>query len=243
MKLHIFNDHSSLYAQATNHVVTDLLQKPSLVLGLAAGNTPTNLYKNLIEFYQRNKISFSQVKTFNLDEFLGISPDNTASFFNYMQESFLRHIDVKAMNTYALLGTSENIEQTCLAYENTIRQLGGIDLQILGVGSNGHLAFNEPGSDPTSITRLVTLADESRKANQSRFAGDVPKQALTMGLGTILSAKKIILLATGESKRKAIWHLMNGQATKDWPCSWLQSHTNLHVFLDDAAAMDVQLLA
>lgn len=243
MKLHIFTDLQSLYAKAASQVVTAIIKKPNLVLGLAAGNTPTPLYKHLIEYYHRQKISFALVKTFNLDEFLGVSPENPASFYYYMTDSFLKHVDIKQHNIHAIMGNTEDIEASCMDYENKIEQFGGIDLQILGVGVNGHIAFNEPGSDRSSQTRLVTLTGESRRANQSRFTDDVPTQALTMGLDTILSAKKIILIATGEAKAEAVWHLKNGQPSKDWPCSWLQEHDNIECYLDTAAASKLQLLA
>lgn len=232
MKVYNFKNSSDLYTAVAKVVVEDILKKPSLTLGLAAGKTPTILYKKIVEYYQHKLISMAQIKTFNLDEFVGVSKDNPSSFYFYMQESLLRHLDVKQKNIFYLDGASTDLQSTCQNYEEAIQKAGGIDLQILGLGTNGHIAFNEPGSDIHSCTRVVTLSEASRRANQDRFNGTVPTTALTMGLKTIYSAKKILLLALGESKRDAVKALVSGQQSNEWPCTILATHPNLHCYFD-----------
>ncbi|MCB0348907.1 MAG: glucosamine-6-phosphate deaminase [Bdellovibrionales bacterium] len=236
MKIHVFSDLRLLYLEAANFVAKKIMAKPKLCMGLAAGNTPTRLYENLIELYQQKQLSFSSVTTFNLDEFYGLASSSSSSFTHYIYDTFLKNIDSKKNHSYSLDGLRTDHERHCEEYEDKIRSSGGIDLQILGLGNNGHIAFNEPGSEKNSKTRLIDLSVASRNANQNRFKGPVPEQALTMGIQTISDAKTIVLLATGDSKSQAVKQLVEGSDSNEWPCIYLQKHPDLHCFLDAKAA-------
>ncbi len=234
MNIHTYSDSRLLYLEAASFIAKKIFSNPKINLGLAAGNTPTKLYENLIQLYQKKQISFSSIKTFNLDEFKGLDATSPSSFAFYMYDTFLKHIDIKKSSIHNLVAA--DVEDHCNKYEFLIKQVGGIDLQVLGLGTNGHIAFNEPGSLIDSITREVALTAASIQANQYRFQGSVPKHAFTMGIKTILSSKTIVLLALGESKSLAVKELVAGKQDGAWPCTHLQKHPDLHCFLDAEAA-------
>ncbi|MDP2950865.1 MAG: glucosamine-6-phosphate deaminase [bacterium] len=237
MKILIFENYEQLCLKAAIFLEEKIKQNPKMVLGLVSGGTVVGVYQEIIQLFKEKKLNFSQVKTFNLDEYLGLGAENKQSFAYFMQEALFSKVNLKKENICLLSGKAKSPKEECLLYENKIKQAGGVDLQILGLGTNGHLAFNEPGSSFKSKCRLVNLSLQTRKDN-SRFFKSlnyVPRQALTMGLANILLSKEIILLASGENKAKAVWALARGHLTEDWPCSILQSHSKVTLFLDKKA--------
>ncbi len=223
-------NYRELSKRACDIIAREILKKPDLTLGLATGNTPLGLYKELIKEYKKNKIDFSKVKSFNLDEYYPIKKKDKKSFYYYMFKNFFNKIKIKKSNINMLNGETKSVKKECLNYEKKIKK-NPIDVQILGVGVNGHIGFNEPGSDFNSKTRLIELTKETIK-RKSRFGKKVPAKALTMGIKTIMKAKKIILLASGKPKAKAIQHLIKTKSDKDWPVTALKKHKNLIVIIN-----------
>lgn len=228
---------------ATAKYVADLFcdamtENTSCVLGLATGGTPVETYRELSERNRKETCDFSSVITFNLDEYIGLEPRHPQSFRRFMQDHLFDHVNINLINTHVPDGMADDVNEECARYENRIRDAGGIDLQLLGIGHNGHIAFNEPGSPADSRTRKVALTDETIEKNARFFdsVADVPREAITMGIGTIMEAKRIVLMATGEGKREAIRKMINGPRTPDSPASLLQDHANVTVVVDRAAA-------
>lgn len=215
-----------------------ICKNKSAVLGLATGSTPTLLYKELVARYVEKRISFSEVITFNLDEYVGLKPNHTQSYHYFMQKHLFNHIDIKEENTYLPSATIENILKISDKYEKKIEFFGGIDLQLLGIGTNGHIGFNEPTSSLGSRTRVKTLTEQTIKDNSRFFAkGEFqPELAITMGIGTIMQSKKIVLLATGQSKALAIQQAVEGPISAMNPASALQMHANTTFIIDNNAA-------
>lgn len=215
-------------------------KKPNCILGLATGGTPVNMYKELIKMHKNEGLDFSKVTTFNLDEYLGLDGSHDQSYRYFMNVNLFDHINVKKENTYVLNGVAEDPTLFCSAYEDMIKSLGGIDIQLLGIGGNGHIAFDEPGSPEDSRTRIVDLTKETIAANSDgRFFSnpkDVPTQALSMGIATIMDTKKIVLIANKESKADAIAKTVEGAVSVDVPASFLQKHADSIVITDEAAA-------
>jgi glucosamine-6-phosphate deaminase len=208
------------------------------VLGLAAGVTPIAVYRALIDLRQQG-LSFANVATFNVDEYYPIAPSSPGSFTRYMRENFLDHVDLDPANVHELDGSLEvqHVAEHCAQYERAIVAAGGIDLQLLGIGRNGHIGFNEPGSPRTTRTRLVTLDAVTRRDAQDAFGGDeVPQQAITMGIDSILCARRILLLAVGGHKAAIVASAVEAAVTDQVPASFLQEHANASVYLDPAAA-------
>lgn len=204
-------------------------------LGLATGHTPIQMYRELVRMHQQEKLDWSRVTTFNLDEYVGITPENTSSFRHWMQYHLFEHINILPQNTHILDGLSQNIKLTCENYERTLA--GKIDLQILGVGMNGHVAFNEPGSCPKSRTRKVLLSKTTRSVNQSDFHNsNIPTHALTMGIGTIKEAKRLRILAFGKHKAAIIARAMQHDPTSEIPITLLWTHPNVEIWLDKPSA-------
>jgi glucosamine-6-phosphate deaminase len=215
-----------------------LRQNPRAVLGLATGSTPLPLYQELVRKHQDEGLSFKDVTTFNLDEYIGLDPSHPCSFFSEMHKNLFSKIDLEKDAAHIPDGQAADIPASCAAYESAIKMSGGIDLQLLGIGHDGHLAFNEPGSSLASRTRLKTLSQKTIKAN-SRFFGSedkVPKHVVTMGLGTIMEARQCILLAFGKDKAEAIQEMIEGPVSASCPGSILQFHEKAIVILDPAAA-------
>ena len=216
-----------------------ILKKPNLVLGLATGSTPIGLYEELVQMHKEEGLDFSKVTTFNLDEYIGIPIEHPQSYHTFMAQHFFDHVNIPAENQHIPQNSAENHEEFCAAYEEAIIRAGGIDIQVLGIGTDGHIGFNEAGSSFSSRTRIKTLSKSTFLANAKHFDGDinaVPEMAITMGIGTIMDAKQCLLLASGESKSKAIAKAVEGPITAMVPASILQMHPKATVILDDRAA-------
>ncbi|MDI6602679.1 MAG: glucosamine-6-phosphate deaminase [Patescibacteria group bacterium] len=238
MKVIIKENYEELSKEAAEIIKEAIQKKPNLVLGLATGSTPLGCYQELIRLYQKEGLDFSKVIIFNLDEYLGLSADHPQSYNYFMQENLLNHINVKQENFHIPLGIIKNIEKFCQEYEEEIKKAGGIDLQLLGIGSDGHIGFNEPGTPLNSRTHLAKLAESTIKDNSRFFEReeDVPRFAITMGVQTIFEAKKIVLLASGENKADAVAKALEGPITPQITASILQKHPDTIVILDQAAA-------
>lgn len=208
------------------------------VLGLATGSSPVGLYQLMIKDHQENGTSYKDIITFNLDEYIGLPRNHEGSYWTFMHEHLFNHIDIPAENIHVPLGSGEDPEADCVAYEEELSKYT-IDIQVLGVGTDGHIAFDEPGSSFDSVTRVTTLNERTRRDNARFFGGNidkVPKQAVTVGLANIIKARKIIMIATGENKADAVKGMLEGEMSPDCPASILQSHPEVYVFLDEAAA-------
>ena len=217
-------------------IFIDQLKKGSAtVFGMATGGTPEGFYKKLVAAYKAGEISFKQAKSFNLDEYIGINPANEASYHYYMDYNLFNHIDMKRENIYLPAGNKSNLEKAAAEYDALINAAGNIDIQLLGIGVNGHIGFNEPGTPFDLGTNIVELAQSTREANQVYFDSidDVPTHAITMGIKTILSSKKIVLLISGASKQEAFDRLRSGVVTEDFPASALHNHPDVTVIYTD----------
>lgn len=211
------------------------LNKP--VIGLATGSTPEGMYACLIDQYKQKHVAFENVTTFNLDEYIGLAGDHPNSYQYFMNDNFFKHIDVQANQTHLPNGVATDLKKACKNYEKRIADAGGIDLQVLGLGTNGHIAFNEPGTDFNGRTDIVDLAQATLDANARFFdtIEEVPTQAITMGIQSIMEAKEIMLLVSGANKADALAAVLNGDVTEDFPASILQKHGNVTLIADQAA--------
>lgn len=216
---------------------------PKIVLGLATGSTPVGMYREMIKAVKAKEVSYSQVRTWNLDEYLGLAGTHDQSYRYFMNTNLFDSIDIKKSNTHVLNGLAKDWRKEVKAYEAAIKKAGGIDIQVLGIGSDGHIAFNEPGSSLSSRTRLVSLTPQTIKDNSRFFkkAADVPKQALSMGVGSIMEAKKIILLAFGKNKADAVAAAVEGGVSQFCTASALQMHEDAWFFCDEEAASRLKL--
>lgn len=208
------------------------------VLGLPTGSTPLGVYKLLIDMFRKGKLSFQNVVTFNMDEYIGLPASHSQSYSTFMYENFFNHIDIKSENINLLNGMTKDYAKECANYEKKMKQYGGIDLFFGGIGHDGHIAFNEPGSSLTSRTRIKTLTQETKEANSRFFDNNinqVPKTALTVGIGTIMDAKEVLIMATGEGKAEALHQGIEGCITHMWPISMLQMHEKGIIVCDDDA--------
>ncbi len=215
-----------------------LRAKPNAVLGLATGSTPVLLYQELIRLHREEGLDFQAVTTFNLDEYLGLAPTHLASYHHFMRENLFRHINICEKNTHIPDGLTTDVPDTCRKYEDQIQAAGGIDLQILGIGGDGHIGFNEPGSSLASRTRIKTLTERTRQDNAPFFdsPNEIPRHVLTMGVGTIMDAREIVLLAFGETKAQTLAAAVEGPVTASVPASILQFHEKATFLVDEAAA-------
>lgn len=225
---------------AADLIMDRIKAKPKFTLGCATGGTVVPLYQELIKRHNAGDVDFSNVMTFNLDEYVGLPREHAQSYWTFMHEQLFSKINVPERSVHILNGAAKDLDDECLRYERAIKDASGIDLQILGIGRNGHIAFNEPGSEMRSRTRVVELHDHTIKANSDgRFFSDhaeVPRRALSMGIGTILDAKEIVLLATGESKADAVHKALQGHISSDVPASLLQKHKRCTFIIDNEAA-------
>jgi len=223
---------------AARVIARQLRDKPDAVLGLATGSTPLLLYRALVGM----KLDWSAVTTFNLDEYVGLEPDHPQSYHSFMRENLFRHVKVKPENIHIPDGMTKDVPKFCARYEKQIKQAGGIDLQVLGIGADGHIGFNEPSSSLASRTRIKTLTQLTRHDNSRFFGseGQVPHHVITMGIGTIMESRQIVLLAFGEHKARAVAQALEGSITANCPASILQLHPTVKVFLDEAAASQLQ---
>lgn len=224
--------------RAAKFIASLVRENPACVLGLATGGSPLGTYCDLARMHREEGLDFSRVTTFNLDEYVGLGPSDPQSYRHFMQENLFDHINIAARNTHVPDGRALDFEVHCRQYEHMIQDAGGIDLQLLGVGSDGHIAFNEPGSSLGSRTRLKTLASETIRDNARYFGGadKVPRLAITMGVGTILESRRCLLLAFGEHKAEAVRATVEGPITAQVTASALQLHREVVVVLDEAAA-------
>lgn len=242
MEIIVTKNFKELSCVAAGMVIRQLKKKKTSVLGLATGNTVVGFYKELVKAFHRKEISFKKVRTFNLDEFAGLDDTDHGSLFYFMRKNFFDRVDLDPKNVAMLDGRAKNLNVECKKFDQQIKKAKGIDLQILGIGLNGHIGWNEPGSGFKSKTRALKLTLSSRRAQSGNFESlrHVPKQAMTMGMGPIMDAKKIILLASGENKAEIIAKALKGRIKKKVPASVLQRHPNLTVILDEAAASRLQ---
>ena len=211
-------------------------KKPNCVLGLATGTSPLQVYADLVKANKEGRVTFKDVATFNLDEYIGLEGTHNQSYRYFMNENLFNHIDIDKERTHVLKGTGDYLAYA-YQYDGLIEEFGGIDIQILGIGSDGHIAFNEPGTPFNSLTHVAELA-ESTIIDNSRLFNDiseVPTKAVTMGLKSIMNARKIVLIATGKNKAKAIYNLLKGPKTEEVPCSILQDHPDCTIYVDEEA--------
>lgn len=230
-------DYDDLSRKAANIISAQVLLKPDCVLGLATGSTPIGTYKQLIEWYEKGDLDFSAAKSVNLDEYRGLTRDNDQSYYYFMYNNLFKHININMENTNVPDGTEPDSEKECSRYENVIEAYGGVDLQLLGLGHNGHIGFNEPDKDFPRTTHCVDLTQSTIEANKRFFASvdDVPKQAYTMGIGTIMKARKILLVVSGADKAQILHDVLCGPVTPEVPASILQLHSDVIVVADEAA--------
>ena len=235
------NDYKDMSRKAENLISAQILLKPDCVLGLATGETPIGVYRQLTEWYRKGDLDFSQVTTVNLDEYKGLSKSNEQSYAYYMQENFFQHINIDIRNTYLPDGMELDSEKACRAYDAVLDELGDIDLQLLGLGHNGHIGFNEPGQTFMSLTHCVSLTEQTIAANQRFFTslGEVPRQAYTMGIKPIMQAKKVLLVVSGSDKSAALKDALFGPITPQVQASILQLHRDVTVVADEAALSQV----
>ena len=238
MQVRVFKDAQAVAKAAAMIFAAQLAEKSDSVLGLATGSTPVETYRKMIELYNEGQMDFSKVKSYNLDEYVGLGPEHECSYRYFMQEQLFNHINIRPENTFVPSGVADNLDQVGLAYDEAVRAAGGVDLQLLGIGNNGHIGFNEPDDHFTSATHVVNLTESTIKANTRFFKSEseVPRQAISMGVGTIMSARKILLLALGEAKAQAVRDTVKGHISPRVPASVLQLHPNAIILLDEAAA-------
>lgn len=218
-------------------MIEQIKKKPDSVLGFATGASPVETYKRIIEAYENGEVSLKDITTFNLDEYCGLSHDNVNSYYYFMKDNLFGKTDVDFSKVNFLSGLSGDIEEECKAYQTAIEKAGGIDIQILGVGTNGHIGFNEPSDSFSDGPFKVKLAQSTIDANSKYFENDdMPRYALTMGIGDIMRAKKIVLIATGEAKAKAVYAMVKGEVSPQCPASVLQNHPDATIFIDEESA-------
>src|SRR3954447_23683669 len=237
MEVVVMRSYEAMSLAAAKLVADVLNAKPNAVLGMATGSTLLGVYQELVRMHREEGLDFAQVTTFNLDEYVGLQRQHPQSYYCFMHENFFRHVNVSPGNIYIPSGTTSNYRSFCEWYEGRIKECGGIDVQILGIGSDGHIAFNEPGSSLSSRTRLKTLAKQTIDDNARFFdrPEDVPIYAITMGVGTILEARQILMLANGAKKADAVAAAVEGPVTAMITASALQMHPNTKAFLDEGA--------
>jgi len=242
MLLIIKENYEEMSKEGAKMIATLVRAKPNCVLGFATGSTPLGTYKELIRLHRNEGLDFSKVTTFNLDEYVGLPPSHDQSYHYFMWENLFKHINVNPTNVHIPMGMAEDIDGFCNWYEKRIKECGGIDLQILGIGANGHIAFNEPGSSLGSRTRIKTLSEKTRRDNARFFENqdEVPKYALTMGVGTIMEARKLLLMANGEVKANAIQATAEGPIMAKFPATIVQLHQYATVLVDQAAASKLE---
>lgn len=238
MEIIVTRDYDKMSDLASVIFIQAIKENPNITLGLATGSSPIGLYRRLVKAYEEGQISFKDVTTFNLDEYIGVDPENETSYAYFMNKHLFNHIDIDKNNAHLPNGVMSEKEKSCKEYDHKIRNSGGIDLQLLGVGNDGHIAFNEPGEYLPVNTHIAKLSESTREANSRFFAppNEVPKKAISMGMGQILKSKKIVLLASGEQKREALQCLFEGDKVDTFnPVSFLLLHPDVTVIIDEDA--------
>ena len=237
MKIYKAKDYKDMSRKAANIISAQVIMKPNCVLGLATGSTPIGTYDQLVEWYNKGDLDFSEVTTVNLDEYKGLPRTNDQSYYYFMHQHLFDRVNIDPERTNVPNGMEPDAEKECGRYEELIRSLGGVDLQLLGLGHNGHIGFNEPGEAFEKETHCVDLTESTIEANKRFFASadDVPKQAYTMGIKTIMQAKKILIVVNGENKADIVERAFFGPVTPEVPASILQLHNDVTVVADEAA--------
>ncbi len=237
MKVIITKNYDEMSKKSFEIIKEAVTSNPKAVLGLATGSTPIGLYKEMIKDFKENGTSYKEVSAMNLDEYMGLGKDHVQSYAYFMRDNLFDHIDIKLENTFIENGKAADAEAECARY-NALLAEKARDVQILGIGSNGHIAFNEPGTSFDSVTHVVDLTESTIKDNSRLFASidEVPRKAFTMGLSNIMESKKIVILANGENKAKAVYGLVKGEVTENVPASILQNHADCTLICDEAAA-------
>ena len=238
MKIYVSDDYKDMSRKAANIVSAHVILNPACVLGLATGSTPIGMYKQLIDWYNKGDLDFSQVKSVNLDEYVGLAPTHDQSYRYFMQHNLFDHVNIDPANTNVPNGLASDPEAECERYNQVIRSMGGIDIQVLGMGHNGHIGFNEPGQAFELETHVVNLTDRTIEANARFFASkdEVPKKAMTMGIRSIMQARQILVVVSGEDKAEIVKKAFFGPVTPQVPASILQMHPNV-VLVGDKAAL------
>lgn len=242
MKIYCEKDYDSMSRRTAQIIAAEITHNPACVLGLATGSTPERVYKYLVDWHKSGCLSFKDVLSVNLDEYKGLAPDHDQSYRYFMQRHLFDHVDIAPENTRVPDGLTADAVAHCAEYDAYIRSLGYVDLQLLGIGQNGHIGFNEPGDCFVKETHIVDLAENTIDANARFFASrdDVPKQAISMGIGAIMGAKKVLLAASGEKKADAIYNCVCGAITPHCPATVLQLHPNTVIVVDEAAAIKLR---
>lgn len=237
MKIIRVKDYDELSLEGTKIVGEFIKNNPQATLGLATGSSPIGLYQNLIKMFQNKEISFKEIKTYNLDEYCGLPKSHPESYYSFMYRNLFSHVDIKDENVHIPSSEGEDMQKNCDDYNRLLHQTT-IDLQLLGIGGNGHIGFNEPGTPFDRETFLVKLAERTRQDNKMFFKEDeeVPHYAITMGIKNIMEAKKIVMLISGKSKAEAVKRLLSGEITTDFPASILHKHPDVTVIIDEPAA-------
>ena len=244
MEVIILESTAEIGRVAADAIEALLIRKPDAVLGLATGSSPLSIYDELVDRHAAGRLSFAKARGFTVDEYVGLPPDHPERYRHVIDTVFASRVDFAPGAVAGPDGLADDLPATCARYEGAIAAAGGIDVQILGIGTDGHIGFNEPGSSLASRTRIKTLTRQTRMDNARFFGGDidaVPTHCLTQGLGTIMGARHVVLVATGRSKAEAVHHLAEGAVTAMWPASILQHHPHATVLVDDAAAQRLQL--
>lgn len=237
MKIIKAKDYEEMSRRAANVIASQVIMKPNCVLGLATGSTPIGTYKELIARYEMGDLDFGDVTSVNLDEYKGLPKENDQSYFYFMNHNLFQYININPERTFLPDGTEPDSDKECARYEAVIAETGGVDLQLLGLGHNGHIGFNEPAEDFANVTHCVDLQESTIEANKRFFASadDVPRQAYTMGIGTIMRAKKILIIVSGADKADIVQKLLFGPVTPQVPASVLQMHPDVTLVADEAA--------
>lgn len=237
MRIYKGKDYADMSRKAANIISAQVIMKPECVLGLATGSTPIGLYQQLVAWYEKGDLDFSEVRTVNLDEYKGLSRENDQSYYYFMHHNLFDHVNLPAENSHLPNGMEPDSDKECRRYSELIRSMGGVDLQLLGIGHNGHIGFNEPGDAFDNDVHCVDLTQSTIEANKRFFASadDVPKQAYTMGIKTIMQAKKILIVASGEDKADIVRDAFFGPITPKVPASVLQLHNDVTLVADEAA--------
>ena len=241
MVIYKSKDYQDMSRKAANIISAQIIMKPNCVLGLATGSSPIGTYKQLIEWYKKGDLDFSQVTSINLDEYKGLSPENDQSYRYFMNTNLFDHVNINKTNTFVPNGLETDSKKACDDYNKVIRSQGGIDLQLLGLGHNGHIGFNEPGAAFEKETHCVDLTESTIEANKRFFASedDVPRQAYTMGIKNIMQAKKILVVVSGKDKAAILKKVLYGAITPEVPASILQLHNDVTIVADEAALSEI----
>ena len=237
MQVYVAENYTDMSRKAANILSAQVILKPDTVMGLATGSSPVGTYQQLIEWYKKGDLDFAQVRTVNLDEYAGLAPEHSQSYRRFMQENFFDHINIPRENTHVPNGLAPDLEAECRRYNQVIQSLGGIDIQLLGMGHNGHIGFNEPGQAFELETHVVDLTDNTIEANARFFASrdEVPRQAITMGIKSIMQAQRIVMVVSGADKADIVRAAFAGPVVPQVPASILQMHPNFILVGDKAA--------